>query len=459
MKLSYKHLVAIIYAVALFLDRLDLTIVNITLPTIAKIFHVSIVATDWVNLSFLLALAMAIPISHWLSERFGLKKIYILAIVLFGLGSTLCAFATQLNTLIFLRFIHGIGGGLLIPLGMTMLYKVYDKSEYASITSFTFLPALIAPAIAPFLGGLLLASLGWRFVFLFSGPICLVLAIIAIYYLKEEPQSKPHPLDWWGFILSAAILIDVFYFLSLLAKGHLSELTFFTFILLVPLIITFIWQEKRTVFPLIEIKFFTHETFVKANIIQLCFQACHFGAIFLIGMYLQIGLGLSAMMAGLIMGIQAIGAMATSRFSVRLFNVYGPKLPIIIGLCGIAVLSPCMLLIKSHMISAALSLFFVRGIFSGLCGPPIQTLSVIGFPKEEMASVNTIFNACRQISISFGVAISSVLMGIGLQMANLKNAFIIPHDQILTVFGLGFLSISLIAIIGIYVMRSLKVVV
>ena len=150
MRLSYKHVIAIIYTVALFLDRLDLTIVNITLPTVAKYFHVPITATDWISMSFLLALAISIPISDWLGGRFGLKKIYLISLVLFGLGSTLCALAPNLTSLIVLRFIQGIGGGLLFPVGMTMIYRIYDKSEYASITSFTFLPSLIAPAIAPF---------------------------------------------------------------------------------------------------------------------------------------------------------------------------------------------------------------------------------------------------------------------------------------------------------------------
>lgn len=456
MKLSYKHLIALIYTVVLFLDRLDLTIVNVTLPTVARVFHVSIVATDWVNLSFLLALAIAIPISTWLGERFGYKKIYILAMFLFGLGSTLCAFAANLDTLIVLRFIHGVGGGMLIPVGMTMIYRVYDKSEYASITSFTFLPSLIAPAIAPFLGGLLLDSFGWRVVFLFSGPICLVLAVISMIYLIEEPRKLTKPLDWLGFISSSSILIGIFYLLSLLAKGNIAPIATLSAVTLMPLIMFFIWLEKRTPHPLIDLKFFHNETFVKANLIQLCFQACHFGAIFLVGMYLQVGVGLSASLAGLIMGMQAVGAMVTSRYSVRLFNHYGAKLPITVGLLGIAILSPCILIIQKNMLIFALLLFFARGIFSGLCGTPIQTLSVIDFSKEEIGPVNSIFNACRQVSISFGVAISSLFIAWGLRLAHLNGVSVIPQDVVLKVFGLGFFAIPIIAGIGIFIMQSLK---
>lgn len=127
-RLSYKKTIAVIYTITLFLDRLDLTIVNVTLPTVAKYFNVSIIDTEWINLSFLLALALSIPISGWVSNRFGLKNIYILAMLIFGISSTLCAFASTLNQLIFLRFAQGIGGGILIPVGMTIIYRVYDKN-------------------------------------------------------------------------------------------------------------------------------------------------------------------------------------------------------------------------------------------------------------------------------------------------------------------------------------------
>lgn len=457
MKLSYKHIVALIYTCVLFLDRLDLTVVNITLPTVARFFGVSIIATDWINIAFLLALAISIPISSWLGDRFGLKRIYVLALFLFGMGSTLCAWAPDLGSLNILRFIQGIGGGTLIPVGMTMIYRVYDQSEYASITSYTFLPSLIAPAIAPFLGGILLVSFGWRFVFLFSGPICLVLAMLAIVYLKEEPHRVKNPLDLWGFVLSSVILIDVFYVLSLLSRVEISGLVWVYLLALVPLIYAFIVRERVASFPLIDLHFFKNEVFVKANLLQLCFQTCHFGAIFLVGMFLQVGAGLSAVWAGLIMGMQAVGAMCVSRYSVKLFNVYGAKLPIGIGLLGVAILSPCIMLIDDpHMEVFGLVLFFVRGLFSGLCGTPIQTLGVLGFTKEQLGSVNSIFNACRQISISFGVALSSILIGVGLHFSGLTGVGDIQKDAVMHVFGWGFWVLPVIAMIGILIVRSLR---
>lgn len=436
MRITYKQTVAIIYAIVLFLDRLDLTIINITLPTIAKYFNIPIITTDWINLAFLIALAISIPISSWLGEYFGFKKIYVIAIALFGLGSTLCIFAPNLEVLIALRFLQGIGGGLLVPTGMTLLYRIYEKSEYASITSFTFIPSLIAPAIAPFFGGILLAAFGWRIVFAFSGPISLLLSIAAIALLKEDEFKLAPPLDWLGFLLSSALLIDVFYTLSKVGREGVNP-TFFILLLSIAIItFLFLFVENRLKNPLIDLSFFKNRTFVKANLMQLCFQICHFGAIFIIGMYLQIGVGFSAMMAGLIMGTQAISAMIFSRYSVRLYNIYGAELPVMIGFAGIAVVSPMILLIKTtHMIVFGIILFFVRGIFSGLCGTPIQTLSVCGFHKENLSKINGIFNSCRQVSISLGVAISAILIAIRLKSLGMYTVFQMSSQQAFDVFS------------------------
>lgn len=453
---QYKIVLALIYACALFLDRLDLTIVNVTLPTVATYFHVSMTTTDWISIAFLLALAISIPISSWLGERFGTKKIYIIAMIIFGASSALCMFAHSLLTLIILRWLQGIGGGLLIPVGMTMLYHVYDKSEYGSITAYAFLPSLVAPAIGPLIGGLILQVVSWRYVYSLAGPIALLLALIASFVIKSEPRkNKVKPFDWIGFILCSIWLMDVFWILSWMGKEDLGIKFSLQCIAAALLLILFIEQEKRSENPLFNLAFFKQKNFVKANLLQLCFQACHFGSIFLIGLYLQIGIGFSPSMAGLVMGMQSFGAMMTVRYSMRLLQHYGAQLPIMIGLLGIALLSPCILLIDKPILTMlGLSLFFIRGIFSGLCGAPIQTLSVIDAEKEQLSQVNSLFNTGRQIAISLGVAISSILISIGLHLNDVHHNVIANHMLALKVFGSAFVAITIIASLGIILARQ-----
>lgn len=372
-----------------------------------------------------------------------------MSLFLFGLGSTLCAFAPNIIVISILRFVQGMGGGMLIPVGMTFIYKLYDKSEYASITSYTFIPSLIAPALAPFLGGVFLTLFGWRYVFVFSGPICLFLALFSLIMLKEFEMDSKKPFDWPGFIMISLLLVDVFFALSSISHGPFNLVTLIYFLFAILLTPLFIYKEKLSKHPLIRIDYFKNKTFTRVNLIQLCFQSCHFGAIFLIGMYLQIGVGFSAMMAGLIMGMQAVGAMTTSRLSVRLFNRVSQRFPIIMGLVGVAILTPFALLISNtHFLMFALILFFIRGIFSGLCGTPIQTLSVIGFQTSQISMVTAMFNVCRQVSISLGVAVSSLLISFGLRSNHWVTGMVMSYHQAISIFRYGFFAIFIIAMIG-----------
>lgn len=448
-KIEYRYIVAAIYAVVLFLDRLDLTIVNITLPTLAAYFNVPITQTEWVNNAYLLALALSIPISGWAGDQLGVKKVFIIATSLFGLSSLLCAFSSNLTTMAILRFLQGLGGGVIIPVGMAMVYRVFDPSEYASITSFIFIPSLIAPAIAPALGGVIINYFGWKWVFLFAVPICFIAIILSIVILKEQKHEEKVPLDWLGFLLSSCALILILYFISSLGK---NESYFQIIAILMAAIFSsylFLKHEKNSIFPLLDIKFFKNKLFRQVNLIQLAFQICHFGSIFLIGMYLQVSVGMSAMVAGLIMGMQAIGAICTSRYSVKLFHQFGPGLPIIIGFIGVAVISPCILLINTpKMILTGGIILFIRGLFSGLCGAPIQTTSIIGFKKEDVGRASAVFNAVRQISISFGIALTSLLITYGFKLKGLDITQQVSQPG-KAVFYYAFMLIPFVSFLGI----------
>lgn len=451
-RIQYKYLVALIYTCVLFLDRLDLTIVNITLPTLAKYFHVPIAQTDWVSTGFLLALAMSIPISSWLGEKFGIKKIFILSTAIFGLASLLCAFSNNIFLLTVFRFIQGIGGGMLIPTGMTMVYRAFEPHEYASVTSFTFLPALLAPAIAPALGGAIMHFWGWKWVFLFASPICLFAVIISLIVLKEVDCSEKKPLDLKGFVFSSAALALLLYSISSLGKYGFVFGTNFSFGLTLLFIYLFIKQEASVEHPLIDLKFFRHKLFVQANLIQLAFQVCHFGSIFLIGMYLQVAVGMSAMMAGFIMGMQAFGAICTSRYSVKLFNHFGPTRPIVWGFIGIIIFTLAILFIQTpEHVFFGCAILFLRGIFSGLCGTPIQTASVIDFEKADVGRASAIFNAGRQVSISLGIALSALLISYGLKVNHLTQATILGRGLGYEAFHYAFMMIPVAALLGIVV--------
>lgn len=453
--IAYRYIVAAIYAVVLFLDRLDLTIVNIALPTLADYYHVSVTQTEWIANGFLLALAISIPISGWLGDRFGDKRVFIIATSIFGLASALCAFSPNLWTMVFCRFLQGIGGGVIIPVGMSMVYRIFDHSEFASITSFIFLPTLIAPALAPALGGFIIHISNWQWIFLFAAPICLIAVLLSFLVLDEYKIKEISSLDWVGFILASCSLTAILGFISILSKDGLTSFSFVILMVAVISTLLFLLQEANTKSPLIHIDYFKNKLFLQTNLVQMSFQICHFGSFFLIGIYLQIGVGMSAFAAGLIIGMQALGAMCTSRYSVKLFDQFGPGVPIITGFIGVAVFTTCILLInKPDMIYLAALLLFIRGIFSGLCGTPIQTASIIGFDKKDVGRASALFNAGRQVSISLGVALSSMLISYGFKSHDLSLSQVINNAPP-SAFYYAFAMIPVVAMLGIIVASAI----
>ncbi len=458
MTILYKHKIAFIYILVLFIDRLDLTCINIVLPNLAIDLSVPISVTDKVSISFLIALSISILISNYLGDRYGNKKIFVGALFLSSLSSCFCACTNSFDLLVVFRATQGISVGLVLPVGITMLYRNYRKSEYASITSYTFLPTLIAPAIAPFLGGIFSDYLSWRAVFILSATLTLLTAICAMFFLKEDSHRIVKKFDGVGFVLSAILLINFFYTLSFITKNGMPHFAIISFISTCILLGTFVWWENKINYPLIDLSFFTHSMFFKANIIQLCFQICHFGFIFLVGIYLQMGVGMSATTAGIIMGMQAFGAMSSSRYSVKLFNKHGPTAPLMIGLAGIGIITPCIMFIHhKDMILLGAILFFARGVFSGLCGTPIQTLSVMDCSQEKLGQANSLFNIGRQISISLGIAASSILLSYSLSMNNLIGVEDINPTQSINIFFINFIFITVIAFIAILVSNNIRV--
>ena len=202
--LEYKWVVAIAFLLGIFMDLLDMTIVNVALPSIAKDFQVTDSGIEWLITGYTLSLAVCIPASGWLGDRFGTKRIFTIAIAAFTAGSLLCAMAWSLDSLIAFRVLQGIGGGMMTPVGTAMLMRAFPPNERARASTVLMIPIAIAPAVGPVLGGILVDQLSWQWIFLINLPIGILGVIFAATMLKEERQPNPGTFDKWGFFLSAA---------------------------------------------------------------------------------------------------------------------------------------------------------------------------------------------------------------------------------------------------------------
>ena len=303
-----------------------------------------------------------------------------------------------------------------------------------------------------------MAFLSWRWIFLVAIPVCLLIILSGYFFISKDERdiTTQKTCDQIGILLTCGFLVTFQLLLTEIGKYGLTSFTLAMFGM--GLLIFYGWykRESNTPYPLINLNYFKNKTFLAANLIQLAFQSSHFGSFFLIGLYLQIGLGFSAIHTGIILGMQAIGAILTSRLSVYFYKKYSAYIPVSIGFIGVAFFSYAILFfIRSNtefMLFIGMSILLLRGIFSGLCGAPIQTLSVISFEKSEMADVSAIFNTSRQIAISFGIAVSSLLISYGAKVTNssLTN-FHQPYTIVHATFQYAFWLIPIMCMFGLLV--------
>lgn len=440
-RLEYKYIVAIIYSVVLFLDRMDVTIVNVAMPTFARAFSIPVPQTEWISIGFLLALAVMIPVSGWAGDRFGNKKVFILACMIFTTSSLLCALSWNLVSLVCFRIFQGIGGGMILPVGMSMVYRAFSPKEYPKVANYTLMPILVAPAIAPTVGGFILQYTSWHWIFLVNVPIGVISIALAMLYLKEDRPTPDHPLDVWGFLLSSSFLSLFLYTISRAGRlGFGDPAVPILFVLSVFFFIAFIVVEKKSTYPLIDLKFFKIPLFVQANIMQVALQFCYFGSLFLIAIYFQTGLGMTPEQSGLALFTQPIGTIMMLPISARIFQKFGPKYSVFLGMIGIAVTTYWILSIQSPQdILFAAFILWLRGLVIGMVNGPLQASTMFHIEKHETGRASSIFNAIRQIGISLGVAVSSLLLSFSFRNSGTFSA---------STFYLAFAVTSLVAVFG-----------
>src|SRR5277367_4448202 len=201
-RINPKIAVSVVYVAAMFISIMDTSIVNVALPAIGRDFHVAPTAVDGISIAFLVSLAVFIPASGWLGDRFGGKRVLMTAIVIFTAASALCGAATSIGELVAFRVLQGVGGGMLAPVGMAMLYRVFPPEERVRAAAILTVPTTLAPALGPVLGGLLVTDLSWRWVFYVNVPLGAAAFAFGLLFLQQQKQDRPGRFDLAGFLLS-----------------------------------------------------------------------------------------------------------------------------------------------------------------------------------------------------------------------------------------------------------------
>jgi EmrB/QacA subfamily drug resistance transporter len=430
----------------MLMNSLDSTIVNVALATLAREFNVTPANIESVVIGYLVSLAVFIPASGWLGDRFGAKRIFLLALTIFTGASMLCGAAQSLDQLVAFRVLQGAGGGLLTPVGMAMLYRTFPPAERVAVSRILMFALIIGPASGPVLGGFLIEHLSWRWAFYVNGPVGLAAMIFGLLFLKEQREPTAGKFDLPGFILAGAGFGSFMYALSEGPSKGWSEPG-----IIVPgvagavLLVIFVLVELRVDAPMVQLRVLGNRLFRSTLTVSFCATMAFIGTLFLVPLFLQEGLGESPLSSGLTTAPEAIGVLASTQVVARLYPRFGPRRLMAAGLGWVAT---AILLIAWLGVDANAwvmrALMFMMGTGMAWIFLPNQAASLATISRELTGRASMFLSVQRQLGAAMGVAIlSSVLAGIG--ATEVTNGVEGPN---VTAYRIAFVVAAGLAIVG-----------
>ena len=448
--LIYGIQIAILYGIVWFIDLLDASILNVALPSIAQSFAVDATHAEWTIIGFLLALTVAIPVSGWLGEAFGTKKIFLWSQVVYTLSSLACGLAPTLSSLICFRIAQGAAGGLLIPVGMTLLMRNVPADRWATIASNMNMVTLIAPALGPLLAGYITGFLGWRWLFFIKLPLSVACLGLTALWLKEEKTSSPGRFDWPGFMSSGLSLATFFMALSAIGKNYIStSQVILLMIFALACGVLFVRIESRAKHPMIPLSIFHFRLFSIGNLIQCAANMIFLGAAFITGLFLQEGLKLDIVTTGWVLAAITPGMMVVLPLVSRYYNRIGP-LPFMVP--GLLLMSATM--IAFIFVTPSTSPFLLAFIIfcEGAASAIIQTPNVMAIfceiPSELKGVGSSLYALGKQLSASIGVALTTMIVTIGMTWHNIPNLTVATTYELLPLFRVVFAFLAVVPLLA-----------
>jgi EmrB/QacA subfamily drug resistance transporter len=450
---SARRLLPWLVAVAFFMESLDTTILNTAVPTIAESLKVVPLSMKSVLASYTLSLAVFIPISGWVADRFGTRRVFASAIGLFTLGSFLCGIASNIHVLVACRILQGCGGAMMMPVGRLTIVRTFAKSQLIRAMSFVAIPGLIGPMLGPVVGGLIVGYFHWRVAFFVNIPIGLAGLYLVYRHLPDYRAGQCDPLDFAGLILFGSGIALLSYVLEVFGEHTLSTGQVLALLAIsVALLAGYGLRASRIPHPLLRLGLFRIRTF-RASVSGSFFTRLGIGGIpFLFPLLYQVGLGFSPIQSGLLLMPQALAAMSLKLMMQKILARFGYRTVLISNtiILGVQIVlfstighgTPVWLIVSQ---------VFCFGFFSSLQYTSMNTLAYADIPEEQTSSASTIASTMQQMSISFGIA-----------CASLVTAFFIPDRfrsspaEMIQGIHRGFLVLGGMTVLSTVIFRSLK---
>jgi EmrB/QacA subfamily drug resistance transporter len=405
--------VAAVVVLGTFMSILDTTIVNVAINSLANDFNASLSTIQWVSTGYMLSLATVIPLTGWAADRFGTKRLYIISIGLFLIGSAASGAAWSAGSLIFFRVLQGLGGGMIMPAGMTILTQAAGPQRMGRVMGLVGVPMLLGPILGPVLGGWFVDDISWRWIFYVNIPVGFIALFLAQRFLAKDSPKAHHKLDWLGLgLLSPGLALFVYGLAETSSKGGFgSAQTVGPVVVGLAMVAAFIRHAARKQGALIDVKLFKRRNVAGSAGTTFLFGTAFFGTMLLVPLYFQLVRGESALNSGLLLIPQGLGAMLMMPIAGRLTDKTGAGRIVLVGLGFIAVGMFSLSQVSSTTSYWVLcGTLFVNGLGMGATMMPAMTSAMRTLARDEVPRATSGLNVVQRVGGSIGTALLAVVL-------------------------------------------------
>lgn len=408
---TIKRYLPWVVATALFMEQLDSTIVNTAIPAMAVSLQVTPLSLKAVVTSYILSLAVCIPVSGWMADRFGTRRVFGTAVALFTVSSVLCGLALNAPMLVATRILQGIGAAMMMPVGRLAIIRTFPKAELLNAMNFVIIPALIGPLLGPTIGGLIVNWLSWREIFFINVPVGLIALYLIYHHMPDYRGETPRPLDVIGLVLFGSGTALLSWLLEIFGEHSLDPTSFGVLLTLsFSLLAAYFLHARELTYPLLRITLFRIRTF-RVSVAGGFITRLGVGSLpFLLPLLYQLGLGLPAWQSGLLMMPTALAAMGMKLISSRVLRRFGYRKVLIVNTLMIGVtIGLYALVVAATPLFAIVLLGLALGFFNSLQFSSMNSMAYADVDTPDSSMASTISSTFQQISMSFGLAFGSLI--------------------------------------------------
>lgn len=443
------RVIALVVASALFMQQLDGTVLTIALPTMARDLGTSATSLSFALTSYLLALALFIPASGTLADRFGSRTVFCAAIVAFLLGSVACAQAGSLAALVAARFLQGIGGAMMVPVGRLVLLRSVSKDDMVQALSWLVMPALIGPIVGPPLGGLIVTWLDWRWIFYLNLPIGIAGAIGALLLVPEVRGNTQAQFDRRGFLLSGMALASLLFGFEMASRPDGGKVAFVLVALGLAMGGAYLRYARTVADPILDLRLMRIPTFRLSVIGGSLTRITQGAQPFLLPLMFQLGFGLSAAKTGTITMVGAMGALAMKAIAPRVLRRWGFRNSLIVsGLASSAGYATCALFRPDWPIAAITLVLALSGFFTSFQFTGYNAIAYADVENDRMSATTSFYATFQQLTLSLGICTAAAILEVGTLLSG-------TEEPSLQSFSLAFLVVAAISASAVICNRSL----